>query len=193
MRLEVLMERARACRICERELPHGCRPLIQGSAASRIVVIGQAPGSAAHESGVAWDDRSGERLRSWLGVTHDEFYNPDLFALLPMGFCYPGTGKSGDLRPRPECAPEWHERLLAGFESLSLTVIVGRYALERYVDEYDALGSAVRAYEELLPERIVVPHPSPRNNIWLKKNPWFEGEVLGVLRTQVRASLCASN
>lgn len=190
MELQQVLSEARACRICEPHLPKGCRPLIQGSERSRIVVIGQAPGAAAHGSGVPWDDRSGARLRAWLGVTEAEFYDPDVFALLPMGFCYPGTGKGGDLRPRPECAPEWHGRLLAGFVSVSLTVITGRYAFDRYLGEgYGALTEGVRRFDGLLPERIALPHPSPRNNIWLKKNPWFEAEVLGALRCRVRALL----
>jgi uracil-DNA glycosylase len=190
MKLELFIDEARSCRICEPHLPHGCRPLLQGSTRSRIVVIGQAPGAAAHESGVPWSDRSGQRLRSWLGVTDEEFYDPDLVALLPMGFCYPGTGTGGDLRPRQECAPQWHERLLARFESVSLTVLAGKYAFERYLgDKYDTVTDAVRAHGELLPERIALPHPSPRNNIWLKTHQWFESEVLVALRARVRAVL----
>ena len=193
MKLQQIITEARSCRICEPHLPHGCRPLIQGSAQSRIVVIGQAPGAAAHESGVPWNDRSGERLRSWLGVSDDEFYDPKLIALLPMGFCYPGTGTSGDLRPRPECAPEWHERLLSGFKSVSLTVITGKYAFDRYLgDEFDTLTESVHAYADLLPVCIALPHPSPRNNIWLRNHPWFEREVLVALRARVRASLGAA-
>ncbi|MEM1329430.1 MAG: uracil-DNA glycosylase family protein [Planctomycetota bacterium] len=193
MMLPQLLVQARACRICEPELPRGCRPLIQGSAQSRIVVIGQAPGAAAHESGVPWDDRSGARLRAWLDVSDDEFYDPDLFALMPMGFCYPGTGKRGDLPPRPECAPEWHDRLLEGFRSVSLIVIIGKHAFERYlVDQHDTLTAGVRAFGDLLPDRVALPHPSPRNNIWLKRNPWFESEVLIALRARVRGLLDAT-
>lgn len=193
MKLQQLLTEARSCRICEPHLPHGCRPLIQGSAQSRIVVIGQASGAAAHGSGVPWNDRSGERLRSWLGVSDDEFYDPELIALLPMGFCYPGTGTSGDLRPRPECAPEWHERLLSGLKSVSLTVITGKYAFDRYLgDEFDTLTNGVRAYADLLPARIALPHPSPRNNIWLRTHPWFEREALVALRARVRALLLAA-
>jgi uracil-DNA glycosylase len=193
MKLQQLLTEARACRICEPELPLGCRPLLQGSRQSRIVVIGQAPGAAAHESGVPWDDRSGARLRAWLGISDEAFYDPKFVALLPMGFCYPGTGKGGDLRPRPECAPEWHERLLAQFTSVVLTVITGRYAFERYVgDRYDTLTAAVRAHNELLPDRVVLPHPSPRNNFWLKQNPWFEREALVALRSRVQAALSAA-
>jgi uracil-DNA glycosylase len=142
---------------------------------------------------VPWNDRSGERLRSWLGVSDDEFYDPELIALLPMGFCYPGTGTSGDLRPRPECAPEWHERLLSGLKSVSLTVITGKYAFDRYLgDEFDTLTNGVRAYADLLPARIALPHPSPRNNIWLRTHPWFEREALVALRARVRALLLAA-
>lgn len=190
MKLQQTLNEARSCRICEPNLPHGYRPMIQGSALSRIVVIGQAPGAAAHESGMPWNDRSGERLQSWLGGSDNEYYDPKLIALLSMGFCYPGTGKSGDLRPRPECAPEWHDRLLSGFRSVSLTVITGKYAFDRYLgDEYDTLTESVRAYADLPTERIALPHPSPRNNIWLKKHQWFDREVLVVLRAHVRALL----
>ena len=193
MKLPQILDHARACRLCEPELPHGCRPLVQGSAHSGIVVIGQAPGAAAHESGIPWDDQSGARLRSWLGVSDDEFYDPNLIALLPMGLCYPGKGTNGDLRPRPECAPEWHERLLSEFKSVSLTVITGKYAYARYLGNgFDTLTDAVRAYDALLPARIALPHPSPRNNIWLKKHPWFEREVLDALRARVRVLLHAN-
>ncbi len=194
MQLDVFMHNARACRICEHDLPHGCRPLLQGSALSRIVVIGQAPGAAAHESGTPWDDRSGTRLRDWLGVSADEFYNPRLFALLPMGFCYPGRSSTSDLRPRPECAPEWHPRLLPLLAGARLTVLVGKYAADRYLkDQHNALTNAVRAYTDLLPTRIALPHPSPRNNIWLRKHPWFEREVIPALQHQVRASLAGAH
>lgn len=184
------MERARACRLCEAHLPLGCRPLIRGSRASRVLLISQAPGGAAHESGVPWDDRSGDRLRDWLGLSADEFYDPALVAILPMGFCYPGKGKGGDLRPRPECAPIWHPELLPGFEGVELTLLVGRYAFERYLsDGFGSLTEAVRASERLLPERAAMPHPSPRNNFWLRRNPWFEEEILPRVRESVRRAV----
>ncbi len=187
MKISLLLKQARACRICEPHLPHGCKPLLQGADSSRILVIGQAPGAAAHESGVPWDDKSGDRLRDWLGVTREEFYDPNLFALMPMGFCYPGTGTSGDLRPRPECAPEWHQRLLDAYEPFALTLYTGRYAYERYIgDRYSTLTDAVRAHAQTLPKRMALPHPSPRNNLWLKRNPWFEAQVLPAVQRRVR-------
>lgn len=188
MRLPVVIREARACRVCEADLPEGPRPLVQGSSASGVVIIGQAPGAAAHASGVPWDDRSGERLRDWLGVTHDQFYDARVMALMPMGFCYPGTGRSGDLAPRPECAPLWHDRMLRAFKSVRLTVIVGKYAFARYLGaEYGSITDAARSHRDLLPSRIALPHPSPRNNIWLKKNPWFERDALPRLRARVAA------
>lgn len=184
------MRDIRACAICERHLPLGANPLIQGSATSRVIVIGQAPGKAAHESGTPWDDRSGDRLRDWLGLTTDEFYDKKHIALMPMGFCFPGTGKSGDLAPRPECAPEWHDKLLAGFRGIELSVYAGRFAFERYLgDEFKTITEAAEGFDRLLPGRIALPHPSPRNNLWLKKNPWFERDVLPALRARVRELL----
>jgi len=188
MRLPVVIREARACRVCEADLPEGPRPLVQGSSASGILIIGQAPGAAAHASGVPWDDRSGDRLRDWLGVTPDQFYDANVMALMPMGFCYPGTGRSGDLAPRPECAPLWHDRMVRAFKGVRLTVIVGKYAFDRYLgEEYGSITEAVRAHAALLPARIALPHPSPRNNIWLKKNPWFERRALPRLRARVAA------
>ncbi|MFG0273701.1 MAG: uracil-DNA glycosylase family protein [Phycisphaerales bacterium] len=186
MRLPQLLEEARACRVCDAELPEGARPLVQGAASSRIVIIGQAPGAAAHRSGTPWDDASGRRLREWLGLTDAQFYDARLVALVPMGFCYPGKGASGDMAPRAECAPLWHERLLRGMRRIELTVLIGRYALERYIDgAYGSITDAARAHAALLPERIALPHPSPRNNIWLKKHPWFGAEALPALRERV--------
>lgn len=192
--LNILMDEARACRVCEPHLPRGCRPLVWGSQASRVLLISQAPGAAAHESGVPWDDRSGDRLRGWLGLSPEEFYDPSLVGILPMGFCYPGKGKNGDLKPRPECAPAWHPRLLRGFESVRLTIFIGRCAFERYLsEECGSLTEAVRANERWLPERAAMPHPSPRNNIWLKKHPWFQSEVVPVVREAVRHAVGGRN
>ncbi|MEM9083468.1 MAG: uracil-DNA glycosylase family protein [Planctomycetota bacterium] len=187
--LKVIRE-ARACTACSNHLPLGARPLLSGSGVSRLLIIGQAPGVRAHESGVPWDDASGERLRAWLGVSAEEFYDESKIALMPMGFCYPGKGKSGDLPPRAECAPLWHERLLKAFKKIQLTVIVGRYACEQYLQgQYATLGEAVGDWERLLPGQIVLPHPSGRNNIWLKKNDWFEKEVLASLQDRVKRTL----
>ncbi len=184
--LKVIQE-ARACTVCEPELPFGALPLVAGSARSRIVIIGQAPGRLTHEAGVPWEDRSGERLRDWLGLSESEFYDESLIGLMPMGFCYPGTGKSGDLPPRSECAPLWHERILKSMKRVELRIYIGRYAIDAYLpDRYKTITSAVHDWERLLPDELVLPHPSGRNNIWLKKNPWFEDEVLIRVRERVR-------
>jgi uracil-DNA glycosylase len=186
MRLPQLLDEVRACRACADHLPEGPRPLVQASASSRIVIIGQAPGAAAHRSGTPWDDASGRRLRAWLGLTDAQFYDARLVALMPMGFCYPGKGKSGDMAPRAECAPLWHDRLLASLRRVELTVLVGRYAMERYLaGAFGSITDAAAAHDELLPDRIALPHPSPRNNIWLKKHPWFERRALPALRRRV--------
>ena len=189
--LPVLRE-ARACTVCAPHLPLGPRPLLAGARGSRILIIGQAPGAAAHASGVPWDDRSGERLRAWLGVTPEVFYNPALVALMPMGFCYPGKGRSGDNPPRPECAPLWHERIRGALGAVALTVYVGQYAFARYLgDEYATITDAARAFDELLPSRVALPHPSPRNNIWLKKHRWFEKDAVPALQRCVASALRA--
>ncbi len=189
--LRVIQE-ARRCEICADALPFAPRPLLAGSATARVLIIGQAPGSAAHESGVPWDDRSGERLRAWLGLGGDVFYDPTRVALMPMGFCYPGKGRGGDLAPRAECAPLWHDRILKALTGVRLTVYVGRYAFERYLSsDFSALTAAVRAADALLPKRAALPHPSGRNNLWLAKNPWFEMDVLPRVRKRVRSALRA--
>ncbi|MEM1167004.1 MAG: uracil-DNA glycosylase family protein [Planctomycetota bacterium] len=181
---------ARRCTICAEHLPLEPRPLLAGSAGSRILLIGQAPGRATHDRGEPWRDASGDRLRDWLGLDEHQFYNPALVAQMPMGFCYPGKGASGDLPPRPECAPKWHPRLLRAFRAVELTVLIGRYAFDRYLR--DDLGSRatgvteiVHRHQEWLPDRIALPHPSPRNNIWLKKNRWFERRCVPALRERV--------
>ncbi len=182
-----LLQEVRACTVCAHALEHGPRPLLAASPRAKLIVIGQAPGRVAHESGVPWNDKSGERLRDWLGVTSETFYDESKVAMMPMGFCYPGTGKWGDLAPRPECAPLWHERLLAEMPAIELTVYVGRYAFEQvFGSEFASVTEASRAFKRLLPGRVVLPHPSPRNNLWLKKNPWFEAEALPALRRAVR-------
>ena len=165
----------------------GAKPVLQFSAKSRIIIIGQAPGVKAHNSGIPWNDASGERLRSWLGVDASTFYDADKFALIPMGFCYPGKGKSGDNPPRPECAPLWHQQLFAKAKQAQLKILIGNYAQAYYLGskQKPTLTETVKAFEEYLPETIVLPHPSPRNNIWLKKNSWFEKELLPVLKEKV--------
>jgi len=189
MSLDDTLQEARSCCLCEAVLPLGPRPLIQGSRRSRILVIGQAPGAVAHETGIPWNDRSGARLRAWLGLDDEAFYDPERVALMPMGFCFPGKGRSGDLAPRPECAPRWHDRLLGGFGEVGLTVIVGRHAAARYASADESITSLARDFAAWLPDRIVIPHPSPRNGPWLKQHPWFESEAVPAMQERVRGLL----
>jgi len=158
------------------------------SANSKVIIIGQAPGRKVHESGVPWDDVSGNNLREWLGVSKESFYNPDNFAIVPMGFCYPGTGKSGDLPPRKECAPLWHPQLLEGIKNAELTLLIGQYAQKEYLGKAAerTLTATVQNFKHYAPEYIPLPHPSPRNNIWMKKNPWFAKEVLPDLKSRIQ-------
>lgn len=181
--MDQLLSEIRACTFCE-NLPFGHRPIIQASANSKILIVGQAPGRKVHESGIPWNDASGKNLRKWLCVTEKQFYNPDLFALVPMGFCFPGTGMSGDLPPRPECAPKWHNKVLNAIPSIQLTLLFGQYAQRHYLGSSlkATLTETVKNYKEYLPDFLPLPHPSPRNGIWLKKNEWFEKDVLPTLR-----------
>jgi uracil-DNA glycosylase len=186
MTLGPLLADIRACRVCEDSLAAGPRPIVQVGPEARVVVIGQAPGRRVHESGVPWDDPSGVRLRHWLGVTDDQFYDRHQVALIPMGFCYPGSGKSGDLPPRPECAPLWHERLLNELPVDRLEVVIGRYAQARYIANGGAtLTDTVKRWRAYLPKQAVMPHPSPRNRRWLSDNPWFEVEAIPAIRARV--------
>ena len=185
-----LLAEVRACTICAESLPHGVRPVLQIHPQARLLIAGQAPGRKVHASGVPFDDASGERLREWMGVTRDVFYDPKQIAILPMGFCFPGTGKSGDLRPRPECAPAWRAQLLGHLRQLEVTLVIGQYAQTYHMNkEQSSLTEKVRAWRSYWPEMIPLPHPSPRNNIWLGRNPWFEEELLPVLRRRVAAVL----
>ncbi|MEQ8317323.1 MAG: uracil-DNA glycosylase family protein [Phycisphaerales bacterium] len=190
MRLTVLLEEVRSCTLCAEHLPLGPKPLVQAAAGARVLIIGQAPGSAAHASGKPWDDRSGQRLREWLGVDEKTFYDPKCIALVPMGFCFPGTGASGDLPPRPECAPAWHAKLRASLKRIELTILLGRYAFEHELgDRYGTLTEATCDYPNLLPSSMVLPHPSPRNNRWLAKNPWFLKDAAPTLQARMRELL----
>lgn len=182
--MKTLLKEIRKCQVCLPHLVDGVNPILSMSAKSKIAIIGQAPGSIVHRTSKPWDDKSGERLREWLQVSEEEFYNPDLFAIMPMGFCYPGKGKSGDLPPRPECAPLWHDKLLKHLKSLELILLIGSYAQAYYLKEekLKTLTATVQNFENYLPKYLPLPHPSPRNNIWLKKNPWFGHEVLPHLR-----------
>jgi len=185
-----LLTEVRACTICDAHLPLGPRPVLQLHPKARILIVGQGPGRKVHESGIPFDDASGNRLRKWLGVTREVFYDPKQLAILPMGFCYPGTGKTGDLPPRPECAPAWRERLLRSLRNLELTLVIGQYAQAYHLaDARSLLTENVRGWREYWPGTVPLPHPSPRNNIWLRRNPWFEAELLPVLRKRIAAVL----
>jgi uracil-DNA glycosylase len=184
--LSSLLCEIRACAICDAHLPLGPRPVLQLGPEARILIAGQAPGRKVHESGVPFDDPSGNRLREWLGVTREVFYDPKQFALVPMGFCFPGTGRSGDLPPRPECAPAWREQLLAHLRRVELTLVLGQYAQAYHFGKPRAsLTELVRSWRTHWPHTVPLPHPSPRNNRWLSRNPWFEAEVLPPLRERV--------
>ena len=185
--IRTLLKDISACTICASHLPSGPRPIVSAHPASKVLIIGQAPGSKVHESGIPWDDASGERLRMWMDVDKDEFYNNQRFAIVPMGFCYPGKGRSGDLPPRPECAPQWHDKLISELPELKLIILIGQYAQRYYLTEnpYRSLTETVRNTKTFLPRYFCLPHPSPRNNIWLKKNPWFETETIPLLREKI--------
>jgi uracil-DNA glycosylase len=186
-----LLSRIRACTICAEKMPHDPRPVLSWHPEGKILLIGQAPGTKVHESGVAWQDPSGNLLRTWLGVDDEQFYDPRLIALVPLGFCYPGKGKSGDLPPRPECAPQWHDALRQRMEKVELTLLVGRHAQDYYLGQngYRTLTENVRNFVEFTPDYFPLPHPSPRNRPWLAANPWFETKVLPKLRRRIRRVL----
>jgi uracil-DNA glycosylase len=189
--LEALLTEVRACRVCEAHLPLGPRPVLRADARARVLIVGQAPGTRVHATGIPWNDPSGDRLRAWLAVDRDAFYDEQRFAIIPTGFCYPGRGRSGDLPPRPECAPLWHPRLRALLPEIGLTLLVGQYAQAFYLGERSrgSLTDTVRAWRDYLPEFLPLPHPSPRNTRWLQVNPWFEQDVIPVLRKRVHALL----
>ncbi len=189
--MNALLKRIRACRECAAHLPHGPRPVLQAHPSARLLIIGQAPGARVHESGVPWQDASGKQLRAWLGVDEPTFYDAKQVALLPMGFCYPGAGTSGDLPPRPECAPLWHDLVRARLEHVRLTLLIGQYSQRHYLgdDAGENLTAVVRNFREHLPAFLPLPHPSPRNRFWLVKNKWFETDLLPVLRDRVSAAL----
>ena len=184
--LKDLLAEVRACRVCEINLPLGPRPVLQCSTQSKILIAGQAPGSKVHASGIPFDDPSGKRLREWLGLSDEQFYDSDQIAILPMGFCYPGTGSSGDLPPRPECAALWRSRLLQQMKHLKMTVVLGQFAQKFHFPEHNAsLTKLVRSWQDYWPDIVPLPHPSPRNNRWLKQNPWFEVDMLPELKSRV--------
>ncbi|MGH1486326.1 MAG: uracil-DNA glycosylase family protein [Cellvibrionaceae bacterium] len=181
--LDHLLTEVKACSICEVHLPHGPRPVVHMSSSAKVLIVGQAPGRRVHETGIPWNDPSGDRLRRWLNVSREQFYDESRIAIMPMGFCYPGTGKSGDLPPRKECAEQWHQRLLEQLPEIELTLLIGQYAQQYYLQHYPgnkklSLTSRVQQWQDYLPQYLPLPHPSPRNQLWLKKNPWFDDAVV---------------
>lgn len=179
-----LLKKIRACTICKSHLPFPPKPILNFEPQAKILIVGQAPGAKAHESGTPWNDASGERLRNWLGVTKEQFYNPKIFAIVPMGFCYPGKGKSGDLPPRPECSEKWMKPVRESLKNIELTILIGQFAISHFLNKADEPFSDLIKNQNLKKERLfLLPHPSPRNNIWLKKNPWFEDKILPRLKT----------
>jgi len=185
-----LLAEVRSCSICAAYLPHGVRPVLQIHPQARILIVSQAPGRKAHESGIPFDDASGDRLREWMGVTREIFYDPRQIAILPMGLCFPGTGKSGHLPPRPECAPAWHDQLIGHLRHIEVTLVIGQYAQAYHMKNgQSSLTETVRSWQSHWPRIIPLPHPIPRNNIWLSRNPWFEEELIPMLRRLVSEAL----
>lgn len=193
-KLDKLLTEVRACRVCEAGLPLGPNPVLHAKRSARILIIGQAPGTKVHESGVPWNDPSGRRLREWMKVDDEVFYNQAKVAIVPMGFCYPGKGKSGDLPPREECAPLWHQPLLTHLPNIKLTLLIGQYAQKYYLSSSKhysggTVTEIVTNWKKFAPNYFPLPHPSPRNTLWLKKNSWFENKTIPQLRKQVRNAL----
>lgn len=187
--LRTLLKEIRDCRLCEDHLPLGPRPVLQANSQAKILIAGQAPGRKVHETGIPFNDPSGDRLRDWMGIDEKTFYNASKVAILPMGFCFPGTGTSGDLPPRPECAEAWRETLLSSLPRVRLTLLIGQYAQKYHLGgaRKKTLTETVKAWRDYWKDGMIpLPHPSPRNNIWLRKNEWFDKDVLPTLRSKVR-------
>jgi len=189
--MKQLLNCIKNCTECSDFLEHNPRPIVTASTMSKIVIIGQAPGSIVHKTGVPWDDKSGENLREWMGISTEGFYNTAKVAIIPMGFCYPGKGKTGDLPPRKECAPLWHPQLWSLLKEVKLVLLVGKYAQDYYLKDLAkrTLTETVQNYAEYLPKYYVLPHPSPRNNIWQAKNKWFVTDVLPGLKKRIASVL----
>ncbi|MEH6629277.1 MAG: uracil-DNA glycosylase family protein [Halopseudomonas aestusnigri] len=191
-KMEDLLKGIKGCRVCDADLPLGPRPVVRASRTAKILIIGQAPGTKVHETGIPWNDPSGDHLREWMNVDATTFYDETRIAIMPMGFCYPGRlEKGGDSPPRPECAPLWHAKLKEQMPNIQLTLLIGQYAQRYYLGKTGkkTLTETVRSWQEYQPDYFVTPHPSWRSKIWLKKNPWFEEEVLSVMRFRIRALL----
>jgi uracil-DNA glycosylase len=188
--IQSLLQQVRGCDLCANDLKDGVRPVLQADTHSRVLIAGQAPGSKVHASGVPFDDASGDRLRQWMGIDRETFYDASQVAIVPMGFCYPGKGKSGDLPPLPICAKTWRQQVLDAMPNIKLTLVIGRYAHDWHLPEQGGTLTATvqnwRAYDS---DIIPLPHPSPRNNIWLAKNGWFEEELLPVIARRVKSAL----
>lgn len=186
-----LLKDARACTFCAAELPLGPRPILRARPSARLMIVGQAPGTRVHETGIPFNDPSGDTLRAWLGIDRDTFYDESRVAFMPTGFCYPGKGPSGDAPPRPECAPRWHPPIRAALPHIRLTLLIGAYAQAYYLGDAreKTLAATVKNWRAYLPDFLPTPHPSPRNRLWLRKNPWFEAEVVPALRRRVKALL----
>ncbi len=189
--MKKLLSEIKACEVCKEHLSLGPRPVVSAHPKAKVVIIGQAPGTKVHASGIPWDDASGKQLRKWLDITDDLFYDETKIAIVPMGFCYPGKGKTGDLPPRPECAPLWHQQLFDYMPDLELIILIGQYAQKYYLgkENKSTLTETVRTYHEYLPKFLPLPHPSPRNRFWLTKNPWFDNDVVPVLQHKVKEVL----
>lgn len=187
-KLDILVKEVRACTICAKHLPFEPNPIVRPSSTAKVIIIGQAPGTKVHATGIPWNDPSGDKLRDWMGVDREVFYNNKRIAIMPTGFCYPGKGKSGDLPPRPECAPMWHPQLLKHMRKIELVLLIGQYAQKYYLKESNkkTLTETVKAWKEYTPLYLPMPHPSPRNKLWLKKNAWFEKEIVPMLRRKIK-------
>jgi len=186
--LDSLLSDVRECRACEGALPLGPRPVVQVGHGAKVLIVGQAPGTKVHASGVPFDDASGNRLRLWMGVNKPDFYDPSRFAIIPMGYCYPGRGSGGDLPPRKECAEMWLDHLLAHLPDVQLTLLIGLHAQRHFLGNRrkESLTETVQAWREYGPAYLPLPHPSPRNTAWFQRHPWFDEEVVPELRARIK-------
>lgn len=190
-----LLNKIHRCEVCKEHLPLGVRPIVQLNPFSKVVIIGQAPGRIVHDTGIPWNDASGRKLREWMNVDEATFYDPDCFSIMPMGFCYPGKGLSGDLPPRPECAPLWHPQVFKYFKHKPLILLIGQYAQRYYLKKQfnGSLTETIRDFKKFLPEYFPLPHPSPRNRNWVKLNPWFQKDVVPELQKRIEEAVYKKN